>query len=86
LAAPSDVAMAVELFEVAVTWQELDYSGEAVISPVDWLEFAAQHSWDDPRLARRLFRAARDIALRHPADTRPSVVTTPFLTSKEETQ
>ncbi len=61
LGAASNVSIALELFELALTWEELDYSGEAVIPPVDWLEFAAQHSWDDPELVRRLFTAARDI-------------------------
>jgi hypothetical protein len=60
----ADVAMTVELVELATTWEELDYSGEAVIPPSDWLDFAAVHTWRDPELATRLFSVASDIAAR----------------------
>jgi len=74
--AATDVGMALELLELAVTWEELEYGGEPVIPPVDWLEFVAQHSWDDPVLAQRLFSAARDVALLRPAHGGPEVVIT----------
>lgn len=61
-----DVAMAVELLELATTWEELDYSGEAVIPPRDWLDFAAAHTWRNPDMALRLFSVATDVACRHP--------------------
>ncbi|MGH9222429.1 MAG: hypothetical protein ACRD2W_01190 [Acidimicrobiales bacterium] len=70
--AAADVGMALELLELAVTWGELDYTGESLIPPVDWLEFAAAHSWNDPELAQRLFSTARDVALRRPADGAPT--------------
>jgi hypothetical protein len=59
-----DVSMALELLELATTWEELDYSGEAVIPPSDWLDFAALHDWRDPELAGRLFSVALDVAHR----------------------
>jgi hypothetical protein len=62
--AETDVAMALELLELATTWEELDYSTEAVIPPADWLEFAADHAWHDPSVAERLFSVAVDVARR----------------------
>ena len=62
----ADVAMVLELLELATTWEELDYSGEAVIPPCDWLDFAATHNWRDPELAVRLFSVATDVASRRP--------------------
>jgi hypothetical protein len=64
LQAGSDVAMALDLVELAITWNELDYSQEEVIPPADWLEFAADHLWEDSDVALRLFSAAVDISLR----------------------
>ena len=61
-----DVAVTVELMELATTWEELDYSGEAVIPPCDWLDFAASHTWRDPELASRVFSLANDVAARRP--------------------
>jgi hypothetical protein len=63
----SDVAMALELMEMAVTWEELDYSGEAVIPPCEWMEFATAHNWRDPDVATRLFSVATDVACRSAA-------------------
>jgi hypothetical protein len=60
----ADVATTIELLELATTWEELDYSGEAVIPPCDWLDFAAAHNWRDPELATRLFSLAIDVASR----------------------
>ncbi len=62
--AETDVAMALELLELATTWDELDYSTEAVIPPADWLEFVAEHLWHDPAIAERLFSVAVDVARR----------------------
>ena len=62
----ADVAVTVELMELATTWEELDYSGEAVIPPSDWLDFAASHTWRNPELAARLFSLAIDVAARRP--------------------
>jgi hypothetical protein len=60
----ADVAVTLELMELATTWEELDYSGEAVIPPCDWLDFAGTHNWRDPELATRLFSLASDVAAR----------------------
>lgn len=60
----SDVAMALELFELATTWDELDYDGQVLIPPGEWLAFAAAHRWRDPEVAERLFSVAVDVARR----------------------
>ncbi len=62
--AATDVAMAVELVELAVTWNELDYRHEKLIPPSDWLAFVAEHTWDDAEAALRLFSVAVDVANR----------------------
>ena len=62
----SNVAMALELLELATTWEELDYSGEEMIPPSDWIDFAAIHDWRDPALADRLFSVALDVINRSP--------------------
>ena len=62
LRAPTDVAMAIALLELATTWNELDYSGEALVPPVDWMRFAAAHTWPNPDLAHQLFGVAVDVA------------------------
>ena len=62
LRAPTDVAMALELFELATTWGELDYSAEPVIPPGDWPAFVAWHDWPDREVAERLFGVAVDVA------------------------
>jgi hypothetical protein len=59
-----DVATTLELMELATTWEEIDYSEEAVIPPCDWMDFAAAHNWRDPELAARLFSLAIDVASR----------------------
>jgi hypothetical protein len=62
--AATDLRAALDLIELAVTWNELDYSEEELIPPVDWLEFSAEHIWPDTESAHRLFSAAVDIARR----------------------
>ncbi len=59
-----DIDELLELVELAVTWDELDYSGAAVVPPGQWLEFAACHEWQDPERAARIFSVVTDIALR----------------------
>ena len=66
----ADVAVALELLELATTWEELDYSGQEVIPPCDWLDFVAAHNWRDPELASRLFSVATDVASRSPEPAR----------------
>ena len=58
----TDVAAAVDLVELAVTWDELDYGDEPLIAPHDWHEFWSEHAWPDPDLAFRLFTVALDAA------------------------
>lgn len=64
LQAEADLAVAVELLELAVTWSELDYSEEQVITPAEWLAFVAQHPWQHREQVTRLFSVAVDVALR----------------------
>jgi hypothetical protein len=52
-----------ELMELAVTWGELDYSGQRLVPPERWLEFAESHDWHDHDRASRVFSLACDIAL-----------------------
>jgi hypothetical protein len=54
----------IELFDVAVTWRELEYPAEAMIPPDRWLEFADRHRWQEPERITRIFGLATDIALR----------------------
>ena len=61
-----DVATTIELMELATTWEEIDYSEEAVIPPRDWMDFATGHNWRDPELVLRLFSLAIDVAARRP--------------------
>jgi hypothetical protein len=56
--------MAVALMELATSWCEIDYSGQALIRPSDWLAFVAEHRWRNPDLAQRLFGVAVDVARR----------------------
>lgn len=60
----SDIDEMLELMELAVTWGELDYSGELVIPPTQWLDFLDRHEWRDADRAVRIFTLATDIALR----------------------
>ena len=64
LAAAGSVESAVDLLDLAVTWGELDYSGQELIDPSQWRQFLAAHRWPDRTLAGRLFGLAEDVALR----------------------
>jgi hypothetical protein len=66
LAVESDPDAVLDLFELAVTWGELDYSGAEVLAPEAWLDFAADHAWRRPDRVLRLFALASDVALRGP--------------------
>ncbi|MCU1627760.1 MAG: hypothetical protein JWP64_2709 [Pseudonocardia sp.] len=54
----------VELFEVAVTWAELEYPVEEMVAPSSWPAFAERHRWKDPERALRILALASDVALR----------------------
>jgi hypothetical protein len=62
----TDLDTLLELFEIAVTWHELDYSNADVIGPSDWLTFADTHTWRFPDRAARALSLAVDIAARRP--------------------
>lgn len=64
LAVETDGDELLELFELAVTWGELDYSREALVPPQHWLDFALRHRWRDPDRMLRIFSLATDIASR----------------------
>jgi hypothetical protein len=52
---------ALDLLELAVTWDELDYSEKRLIGPSQWDDFLAAHQWTDFARAQRLFGLAADI-------------------------
>lgn len=62
LAVEEDPEAIVELMELAVTWSELDYSDQPVISPDHWMSFFASHRWTDSDTVERIFSVAHDIA------------------------
>lgn len=64
LAVESDPDAVLDLFEIAVTWGELDYTGAEVVPPEAWLDFASDHVWRCPDRVLRLFALAADVALR----------------------
>ena len=48
----------VELVEIAATWEEVEYDeNNAVLAPCHWLDFADQHSWNDPNRVYELMLA-----------------------------
>jgi hypothetical protein len=63
LAMLDDPEELLSFFELAVTWGELDYSGERLIPPASWGEFVTGHQWSDPDRAARTFSLAADMAL-----------------------
>jgi hypothetical protein len=64
LAVEKDVNALIELFDLAVTWGELDYSKEHLVEPRCWSDFVAIHRWQDAERAERIFQLATDVALR----------------------
>jgi hypothetical protein len=52
-----------ELMDLAVTWGELDYSGQHLVPPERWLDFWASHGWRDADRAERVFSLAYDVAM-----------------------
>jgi hypothetical protein len=62
---------ATELLELALTWDELDYSGRPVIGPEDWLGFVAAHRWHDPTAVEELVTIALDCLRRGRRGARP---------------
>jgi hypothetical protein len=66
LAVETDPDAVLDLFELAVTWSELDYTGADVLPPETWLDFADEHRWRCPDRVTRMFALASDVALRGP--------------------
>ena len=64
LAVETDPDAMLELFDLAVTWHELEYDPATTIAPACWPEFAERHRWQDPARAERIFALAVDIAAR----------------------
>ncbi|WP_143172270.1 hypothetical protein [Pseudonocardia thermophila] len=60
----TDPEVLLELFDIAVTWHELDWSAGAVVPPAEWPTFAARHRWVDEDRAVRAFALAADIVER----------------------
>ena len=52
-----------ELMELAVTWQELEYSETDTIPPDSWMAFVESHHWVDPDRVERIFSIATDIVM-----------------------
>ena len=62
LTVDQDIDQAVALFELAVTWGELEYSQISLIGPSQWSGFVATHRWQDQGRAEELFSLAVDAA------------------------
>lgn len=67
LAVDTDMDVLLELFDIAVTWHELDYSESGLVGPDSWLDFAETHAWRFPDRAYRALALASDVARRHVA-------------------
>jgi len=59
----SDQDAVLELFELALTWHELDYSETEVIPPDGWMAFVDSHRWADPDRIERIFSIATDVVM-----------------------
>lgn len=64
LAVETDQDAVLDLFDLAVTWYELEYDDETMVAPARWAEFAERHRWQDPERVARIFGLATDIAMR----------------------
>ena len=74
LAVESDPDAMLELFDLAVTWHELEYDADEMIAPARWPEFAERHRWQDPARVERIFALATDIAMRAVPAVHPAVL------------
>jgi hypothetical protein len=64
LTVENDLDALIDLFDLAVTWGELDYSGQRLVEPVAWSEFASSHRWQNVNRVQQIFQLATDVALR----------------------
>lgn len=53
-----------DLLELALTWDELDYEAHSLIEPPQWEHFLVTHRWRDRAQAARIFGLATDVAMR----------------------
>ena len=67
LTVEDDLDALIDLFDLAVTWGELDYSGERLVEPVAWSEFVSSHRWQDADRVEQIFSLATDVVLRSQA-------------------
>ncbi len=67
LSVDTDPDVLLELMELAVTWHELDYTGESVVGPAEWHTFAERHHWVFPERAGWAFALAVDVVGRRAA-------------------
>jgi hypothetical protein len=59
----SDQDALLELFELALTWHELEYSEMPIIPPDRWMAFVENHRWSDPDRVERIFSVATDLVM-----------------------
>jgi hypothetical protein len=59
----SDQDALLELFELALTWYELEYSEMPIIPPDQWMAFVENHRWSDPDRVERIFSVATDLVM-----------------------
>jgi hypothetical protein len=59
----SDQDALLELFELALTWYELEYSETPIIPPDQWMSFVENHCWSDPGRVERIFSIATDLVM-----------------------
>jgi hypothetical protein len=58
-----DMGALIDLFDLAVTWGELDYSEQRLVTPPRWPAFVSAHPWRDVERATQIFQLASDVAL-----------------------
>jgi hypothetical protein len=63
LAVDREIGALLDLFDLAVTWGELDYSGQRLVAPMRWPAFVSAHPWHDVERAKQIFQLASDVAL-----------------------
>jgi hypothetical protein len=63
LAVERDIDALIDLFDLAVTWGELDYSEQRLIAPLGWAGFVSAHPWRDVERAKQIFQLASDVAM-----------------------
>jgi hypothetical protein len=69
----SDQDAVLELFELALTWHELEYAESQVIPPDQWMAFIDDHRWTDPDRIERIVSIATDVVRSVERTARPCV-------------